>query len=209
MPPGRPRSFDPDQALDAALAVFWERGHAAATLDALCAAMGMNRPSVYAAFGDKDELYARALARFTSRLRDHGEASLAHPRLQTALEQLYTGLLGIYTDAAAPRGCLVFSVAVVQAPTDPVVREAVCRGLTALDAALTARFARAVDDGELPGSADVQERAWLAAAVLHSLSLRVRAGEALPSLHEAALRQARRLAQQACPTGTGEPGPNA
>ena len=65
---GRPRSYDPDQALDAAIDVFWTHGYDAATLDQLSQAMGMGRPSLYGAFGDKQALFERAVRRFGERM---------------------------------------------------------------------------------------------------------------------------------------------
>ena len=68
MPRGRPRKYDEDQALSGAMLLFWERGFSATSLDDLSKAMGMNRPSIYNAFGDKEAIYAKALARFCEQL---------------------------------------------------------------------------------------------------------------------------------------------
>ncbi|MCA9526254.1 MAG: TetR/AcrR family transcriptional regulator, partial [Myxococcales bacterium] len=119
---GRPRRYDPDRALDAALAVFWAHGFAGTTLDALCAAMDMNRPSVYAAFGDKRRLFEQALSRFGARLAAHGRAALAAPDLADALGSLFAGVIPLYVPDGRPRGCLVYGVAAVDAPEDEAVR---------------------------------------------------------------------------------------
>src|SRR5947199_5777311 len=104
---GRPRQFDADLALDRALAVFWRRGYEGATLDDLTAAMGINRPSLYAAFGDKERLFRRALERYVSGPAGYVHTAMSRPTAREAAEALLAGTVALLTDPHHPGGCLV------------------------------------------------------------------------------------------------------
>lgn len=175
-PRGRPRAYDRDQALDAALATFWANGFEGASLADLAEAMEMNRPSVYAAFGNKEALFAEALERFAARVRAHVQLALEQPDLATALHELFVGLVDLYRPHGQGRGCLVFGVGVACSTRDEAIRQQVAEALRDLDAALTRRFEKAVLDGQLAPDADPAPRAALAASVVHGLSVRARAG---------------------------------
>jgi AcrR family transcriptional regulator len=183
---GRPRLFDEDAALDRALELFWQRGLAGASLDELAAAMGMRRPSVANAFGDKEALYRRALARFADRARSAAATQLAEPDLARALEGFYLAALEVYCAGDPPAGCLVVCTAPAAALVHPDVRGDLLGVVRDLDAALTRRFAQA-------GDADPALSAKLAQAVLHTLAIRARAGESKASLRRLARAAAARL----------------
>ncbi|BBX38096.1 transcriptional regulator [Mycolicibacterium mageritense DSM 44476 = CIP 104973] len=177
---GRPRAYDPERAVRDARDVFWRNGYAATSLDDLAAGMGMNRPSIYAAFGDKRALYLRAAA-------DYGEASraslaraLAGPgSLRDVLYATYRGARDFYlTDAA--RGCFLIGTAVTEANRDPDVQAIVDSTFDAFTAMFTERFERAAIDGELAGH-PAGMLAQIATAALNNLAVRVRAG-AVPEL---------------------------
>ncbi|MCB9685022.1 MAG: TetR/AcrR family transcriptional regulator [Alphaproteobacteria bacterium] len=176
---GRPRSYDPDEALDAAIDVFWTHGYDAATLDQLSQAMGMGRPSLYGAFGDKQALFERAVRRFGERMATRAGRALSAPRIEDAVRAVLLEVIEVY--GGSGRGCLVFGVAPARAVDDPSVREMLASTITSLDTALRARLDRAVADGELPAGTDTAARARLLAATIHSLSVRARAG--LPTSH--------------------------
>jgi AcrR family transcriptional regulator len=176
-PRGRPRAYDPDIALRNARDTFWRKGFAATSLDDLAAAMTMNRPSIYSGFGDKRELYIKAVTRYAKDSQAALEEALAQPR------PLREGLLALYRDARnfylagdpAPRGCFLIGTAVTEAPHDADVRRAVDDTFEAFTAAFTKRFEQAAADGELaplpPAAA-----AALATATLNTIALRIRTG---------------------------------
>ena len=178
-PRGRPRAYDPDAALAAATAAFWHAGYAATSLDALSEATGMNRPSLYGAFGDKRELYLAALRRYVDEARAAMDAALSAPRpLREGLKRVFDLALKLYYPAdEAPRGCLLVGTAATESVQDAGIRETLGRGLRNFDQAFEQRMQRAIAEGELPSNADPTQLARLASAVLHSLALRSRAGD--------------------------------
>jgi len=178
--------------------VFWECGYSGATLDRLSAATGMSRPSLYGAFGNKEALFQSALTHFRSRMESALEGSLAQPRLEAALEGFYLSALEIYLGSGeGPRGCLLFTVAAVPAAENEPLREEILAAIRGLDRALAGRFRQAIGDGELDAGCDAELRAGMAAAVLHSLSVRARAGQSRRSLRAFARKCAHVLATKA------------
>ncbi len=178
---GRPRAYDPDLALAKATDAFWETGYAAASLDALSAATGMNRPSLYGAFGDKAALYQAALERY----RDFGRRSmakaLAAPTLRESLTRFYAGGIDIYL-GGGPRGCFLIGSGLSQAAADPAIRDTVAAGVHELDAGLAERLTQAKAAGELPASADPVALARVVSGMLNALAVRARLGESREQL---------------------------
>jgi len=110
---GRPRVFDEEQALDAALGVFWRSGYQGASLAALTHAMGISKPSLYAAFGNKEQLYLKALERYREQqLMRHAEALAAEPDLKQAMRVFMRSVATMLTAPDLPGGCMVVNSAV-------------------------------------------------------------------------------------------------
>lgn len=169
--PGRPRSFDLDEALDRAARVFWAKGYEGASLDDLTEAMGIGRPSLYAAFTDKRTLFLRCLDRY---------AGAAMPALdgpvRAAIGRLLRAVAEGSTGRDTPPGCLIASVAPGCAVAVEGVADFLAAAVRAADAALEARLRAAVDDGELPAGFPVAARARRAADFMRALAFRARAG---------------------------------
>ncbi len=181
---GRPRAFDPDAALSQAVDVFWDAGFAATSLDDLTAATGMNRPSIYGAFGDKQALYRKAFDLYRERTRAAMAEAFGgdHP-LRAALRRAYDIGIAIYLSGdSGPRGCFIIGTAVAQAVTDPDIRAALADTLREIDDGFRARIARAQRNGELSADADPAKLAKLASATLYSLTIHARAGVGRPAL---------------------------
>jgi AcrR family transcriptional regulator len=120
MPAGRPRSFDPDKALDAAVGTFWKYGYDGASLDALTEAMGINRPSLYAAFGDKAALFESALRRYQATAWEGMRAALDEaPDAGAAIDAYFVAARRSVAGRGTPRGCLVASVLGDVSEADP------------------------------------------------------------------------------------------
>jgi|SRR5690606_7503688 len=176
---GRPRAYDPDTALAQATAVFWDAGFAATSLDELAAATSMNRPSLYAAFGDKQTLYLKALEGYRATARAGMKEALASGRpLREALRHVYRRALDMYFSGRThPRGCFMIGTAVTEAVHDETVRRSLAAGLGEIDRAFEARFRQARADGELAAGADPAMLARLASSILYFLAIRARVGE--------------------------------
>jgi AcrR family transcriptional regulator len=183
-PRGRPRLYVESEALDRAMGVFWDRGFAAASLDDLSSAMGMNRPSIYAAFGDKTDLFIKTLDRYEASGRQTFETILGSDQaLPEALRAFFLTLVDVYTAGEeAQRGCLMSVVAVSEAVNTPAIRTVTAQAVVNLDAAFEARFVRAIKQGELAPTAVPSQLAVLASGLVHSLAVRARSGEPRSSL---------------------------
>jgi AcrR family transcriptional regulator len=175
---GRPRTYEPDVALGKALDLFRKDGFAATSLDNLSAATGMNRPSLYGAFGDKRELFIKAYERYRADARaamqDVFKAELP---IRKRLARIYGVALDIYlAGEGGPRGCFTVMTAGSEAMADPDIRTMVTEGLTELDKAFASCFRIAKERGELSGNADPAALAQLASATIHTIAIRSRAG---------------------------------
>jgi AcrR family transcriptional regulator len=160
------------------MAVFWDAGYAATSLDELSAATGMNRPSLYNAFGDKRALYRQALDSYYAMGRAAMDHSLADDRpLAEGLRRVYAIALDLYYSGETPRGCFMIGTAVTEAVTDPELRGALDEGLRGFDAAFERRFRVAAEQGELSGDADPAALARIASGILYFCAIRSRAGE--------------------------------
>ena len=174
---GRPRAYQPEVALGKALDLFRKDGFAATSLDDLSAATGMNRPSLYGAFGDKRELYIKSYARYRADARAAmQEIFRKELPIRERLARIYAVALDIYLSGeAGPRGCFTVMTAASEAVADPEIRAMVLEGFFELDKAFAACFRLAKEKGELPSSADPSVLAQLASATIHTIAIRARA----------------------------------
>ncbi len=181
---GRPRAFDTSAAIGKAREVFWDRGFSAASLDNLSAATSLNRPSLYNAFGDKEDLYLDALEGYRMDsmvvLEEALDASLP---VRENLARIYDRALATYLHGdTAARGCFLISTAAVEAIQHERVRDVLGRSLADFDRAIEERLVLAVERGELPDKTDPKALARLASAIMHSMAVRARAGETREAL---------------------------
>ncbi|OCK62349.1 TetR/AcrR family transcriptional regulator [Bradyrhizobium sp. LMTR 3] len=174
---GRPRAYEPGVALGKALDLFRKDGFAATSLDDLSAATGMNRPSLYGAFGDKRELFIKSYRRYRDDARvAMGDIFRNELPIRKRLERIYAVALDIYLSGeSGPRGCFTVMTAASEAVHDPDIRAMVLEGFAELDRAFAACFRRAQEKGELPASADPTLLAQLASATIHTIAIRARA----------------------------------
>jgi AcrR family transcriptional regulator len=204
---GRPRSFDRDQALDGAIAVFWEHGYDATPISLLTTALGIGAPSLYAAFGDKRALFLEAVDRYMRTYGAFTERALAEePRARDAVERLLREAAAAYTRPERPRGCLLITAATNCAPQSADIA-ARLRELRALGTrALEDKIATAMRTGELPARTHAHALATFYAAVLQGMSAQARDGAPradLEQIAEAALQAWPSAAGQAAGDGAG------
>lgn len=180
-PRGRPRAYDPQAVLQQVLQTFWCKGYADTSLDDLCEAAGVNKASLYAGLGDKAQLYRLALQAYVEQVGEGMRTVLDEPglTLAQALRKLLARTVALYQ---AGRGCFMVSTAPMVAWQDEAVRWLMQQALAGQAAVLAARFERAAREGELSGPVPAAALAGLIAALMHSLSLRARAGVAEPEL---------------------------
>src|SRR2546428_9978457 len=154
VPSGRTRQFDADEALDRALEVFWARGYEGATLPELTRAMGINRPSLYAAFGNKEQLFRKALDRYQTGPMSFLTEALRKPNARAVVVAVFSGFVRMQRDRDKARGCLVVSGALACGEEAETVRRELAQLRQAIVTALRERFERAVQDGDLPAGTD-------------------------------------------------------
>jgi TetR/AcrR family transcriptional regulator, copper-responsive repressor len=157
--------------------VFWGHGFAATSLDDVSAATGLNRPSLYGAFGDKRALYMQAYDQYRKRLNDQFRPMFAaREPLRTKLMRILTAALDLYLSGPnGPRGCFTVLSAASEAIADPGLHNLVGEAIDGTDRAFGRLFADARTAGELPQDVDPRRLARVASATLHTLSIRARA----------------------------------
>jgi AcrR family transcriptional regulator len=147
---GRPLGFDPDVALEAALRVFWRKGYEGTALSDLTTAMGINRPSIYATFGNKEALFRKALDRYSERMTNFTAEALKLRTARAVAERLMEGTADLLSCPGNPKGCLMVQGALACGEeADPIRKELIARRATG-ETALRERFARARAEGDLP-----------------------------------------------------------
>jgi AcrR family transcriptional regulator len=173
---GRPRAYDPATAISRAADKFWKAGYAGTSLDDLSEATGMNRPSLYAAFGDKRDLYLKTLEHYRDESRALAKAALEDdPPLRVFLKRFYDAALALYF-GDGPRGCYTIGTAATVAAVDEDVRAFLAKSMRATDEFLRSRIAKAKERDEIAKDVDETALAYLASATLHTLAVRSRAG---------------------------------
>lgn len=153
-PIGRPRGFDTDKALESAMRVFWEQGYEGASLTDLTKAMGITRTSMYAAFGNKEDLFNKALDRYSEGPASYGVRALREPTARQVASTFLNGSVQATTRPGCPAGCLSVQGSLAAGEPGSHARDTLVVWRNEHTAALRDRFQRAVDEGDLPPDAD-------------------------------------------------------
>jgi AcrR family transcriptional regulator len=187
---GRPRAFDRDRALRRAMEVFWERGYEGASINDLTAAMGINSPSLYAAFGSKEALFREAIELYTGLEGSITERALREePTTHAAIERMLRENAREYADPTTPTGCMIVLGATSWTDNEDVRRYLSTYRSEAREQ-LRRRFERGLAEGDVPASADPAALAAFYYTVLEGLSIQARDGvshEALETVIDGAL----------------------
>jgi AcrR family transcriptional regulator len=182
---GRPREFDPDQALAAALRVFWQNGYEGASMAELTEAMGITKPSLYACFGNKEALFRKALDLYEREKLAYIEEALDEPSARNVAERLLRGALATHCGGNDPQGCLGVIATVVGCAEAESIREHVCARRASSEAALVKRFERAKAEADLPESIEPKALASCLTTVLQGLSVKSQGGATRADLEAA------------------------
>lgn len=194
---GRPRAFDREAALDQALDRFWRHGFEGVSTAQLCEAMGINPPSLYAAFGSKEALYLACLERYVDQHGRYFRDALAGPGpARQVMERLLLGAAGQFSGAGHAPGCMVANGGLQGGAEHEGLQAALAGQRLAAQQAIAERLARARREGELPAGLDAKTLAAYFSMVIQGLAIQARDGASLKTLQALA-----RLAMQAWPAG--------
>ncbi len=180
---GRPRAFDREAALDQAMDVFWRKGYEGATLAELTRAMGINPPSLYAAFGNKEGLFTAALDRYSARIESYLADILAAPTALEVASRMLHGKADYLTDPANPPGCLYVQGGLACGDDAKNVPAELARRRARAEVALRERFERAAAEGDLPPDAVPAVLASLVMTLIQGMDVRASAGATREELH--------------------------
>ncbi|KDC58001.1 TetR/AcrR family transcriptional regulator [Bordetella bronchiseptica] len=181
---GRPRAFDRDAALLAAMRTFWTQGYEGTSIQDLVQAMGVNKPSLYATFGCKEEIFREAIELYD---RVEGRAtsqSLAQARTaREAVETMLRANARAYAVAEGPRGCMIVLSSLLGAPENARVRAYLADNRLAGETLLKDRLAQGIAQGDLAPTADIDQLAAFYTTVLEGLSIQARDGAGADKLN--------------------------
>lgn len=179
---GRPRSFDCEAALDRALEVFWRKGYEGASLADLTAAMGINPPSLYAAFGNKEELFRKAIERYVEARTPFWLEALELPTAREVIERLMCGSVENLTSGCP--GCLLVKGAMTCGEGADALQEELAKVRALAESSLRERFERAVKEGDLAASADPAGLARYVIALNQGMAIQAEGGATTADLQK-------------------------
>jgi AcrR family transcriptional regulator len=183
---GRPREFDLENALDRALLVFWRNGYEGASIADLTDAMGINPPSLYAAFGNKEGLFRKVVDRYIERYAGFWEVARAAPTARAMVEHLLHASVDFVTDESNPRGCLMVRGAMACSEAANKIRDELVTRRATGEAMLRERFERAIGTSEMPPELDPADYARYIMTVLEGLSVQAAGGASREDLRKVA-----------------------
>ncbi|GLY46597.1 TetR/AcrR family transcriptional regulator [Lentzea sp. NBRC 102530] len=173
---GRPRSFDADEALEAAMLVFWRHGYEGASLTDLTAAMGITRTSMYAAFGNKEELFRKALARYDDGPASYALRAVDEPTAHEVAKAFLEGAVLTTTRPDGPQGCLGVQGSLAAGEAAETARQILAEWRDKGRRLLETRFRRAVSEGDLPTGTDAGRLALYVITVGFGISVQAASG---------------------------------
>jgi len=183
---GRPRTFDIDTALEKALEVFWRKGYDGTSLSDLTEAMGINKPSLYAAFGNKEQLFLKAIEFYESRPCSFFLPALEKPTAYQVAEHMLFGAAMNMADQSHPQGCVVVQGALSCSEAAATVKESLINRRFEGEQKLRDRFERAKQEGDLPATTDPETLARYLGTVLQGMAIQATSGATCEQLRQVA-----------------------
>jgi len=175
-PRGRPSEFDHETALKAALNLFWAQGYEGTSMADLTQALGINKPSIYAAFGNKEALFKKALAKYAQETVRLLPDALNAPTAKKTVETFLTNAATLLTNPATPKGCLIVQGALACSQDATTIHTLLADHRHRLEAAFTKRFELAKQQGDLPADANSAQLAKLVSTVHQGMSVQAKSG---------------------------------
>lgn len=183
---GRPRVFDMDEALDKALKIFWERGYEGASLAELTETLGINKPSLYAAFGNKEELFHKALLKYATGPVAFVKDVINEPTAYKVAEAFLVKAAEFLTNPQHPKGCMIVQGALSSGESAELIRDVLIKYRVSYENLLAERFAKAKVDGDLPDDTSPKNLAKYLATLHQGMSVQATSGAAKDELLEVA-----------------------
>jgi AcrR family transcriptional regulator len=181
---GRPREFDTDAALEKAMRLFWAKGYEGTSVADLTGTLGISRPSLYAAFGDKQSLFRAALERYAGGPAGYVAAALGQPTAREVAEHLLKGAADLHASSRNPGGCLTVNGALACGSEAEPVRQALNEHRVATVAVLRRRFEQAKAQHDLPKDSDPAALARFVAAVVYGMAVLASGGASRKELEQ-------------------------
>jgi AcrR family transcriptional regulator len=176
MPRGRPRNFDTAQALDTALKLFWRHGYEGTSVAMLAEAIGVNVPSLYAAFGNKESLFLRCIKRYGELNGKLYHESFKKATAREVARSILEGEVELVTRRGTPDGCLMVQGALATSPQSESIREMMAGMRGMAEKWMAERFQQAIDDGDLPPGADPAALACYLMSLNSGLAVQAKSG---------------------------------
>jgi AcrR family transcriptional regulator len=186
MPRGRTRAFDADAALERAVDLFARQGYEGTSIAQLTKAMGITPPSLYAAYGNKRQLFDLVIERYREHRRSYWEEVMSQPTARLAAKRFLVGAAEHDTEPGQPRGCLTVQGCLAASPEDRDAAEALARQRSATQVAMQHRLEQGIDDGDLPAGADPAALARYLSTVAQGISVQASGGASREQLLEVA-----------------------
>lgn len=190
-PRGRPTNFDHEEALEKALQVFWTRGYEGASMSELTEALGINKPSIYAAFGNKEELFRKTLARYTSGPAAFVKEAMKEPTARQVVEKFLLRAVDFFSDRSTPNGCMIVQAALTGGQGSSMIQQELIAYRKNLEASFNERFELAKSQGDLPQQVNTKQLAKYIATIHQGMSVQATSGatrEDLLAIVEIALK---------------------
>lgn len=183
MAAGRPRQFDYDDALDQAMKVFWAKGYEGTSMPDLTEAMGMNRPSIYSSFGNKEELFRLALERYAQNAEALLRKALDKPTVRESISAFLCAAATSFSCPESPKGCMAVQGALVCSEDAEFVRLEALGCREHIVKILQERFERGLSEGDLPKSVNTEALARFYTTVMQGMSVQSAGGATNDQLH--------------------------
>lgn len=183
---GRPREFDVDKALEQALHIFWRQGYEGTSINDLTQAIGITKPSLYAAFGNKEDLFRKALDRYIDGPGGYVQVAMAKPTVREVVEHLLLGAADAVTNPENPPGCLAVQAALCCGDAAESIKQELMSRRANGEDDLRKRFERAVTEGDLPADTDAGDLARYVSAILQGMAVQAAGGASRDELQKVA-----------------------